>query len=118
MNEFQKIGKIWKELNQTKRMRPTGTFFDYLFRSYSSLKMTCLKIKCKNQSDLRPYFHTAVTSKGMVGKGPGLSYQALSRFHLFFRCEEHLYKRLRWSVRRSVGPSVGPSPTMRNYMEN
>jgi hypothetical protein len=31
-----------------------------------------------------------------------------------FRCEEHLYKRLRWSV----GPSVRPSPTMRNYVEN
>jgi hypothetical protein len=32
----------------------------------------------------------------------------------FFRCEEHLYKRLHWSV----GPSVGPSPTMRDYVEN
>jgi hypothetical protein len=30
-----------------------------------------------------------------------------------FRGEEHLYKRLRWSV----GPSVCPSPTMRDYVE-
>jgi hypothetical protein len=26
----------------------------------------------------------------------------------FFRCEEHLYKRLRWLVGPSVGPSVRP----------
>ena len=38
-------GEIWKELDQTKNLRPTGTFSDYLFRSYSSLKMTCLKVK-------------------------------------------------------------------------
>jgi hypothetical protein len=31
---------------------------------------------------------------------------------LVFRCEEHLYKRLRPSVGWLVGPSVGPSPTM------
>jgi hypothetical protein len=40
---------------------------------------------------------------------------------IFIRCEEHLYKRLRWSVRPSVGPSVGPSvrlsPMMRDYVE-
>jgi hypothetical protein len=36
----KKIGKIWKELDLTKRMRPAGTFLDYPFRSYSSLKMT------------------------------------------------------------------------------
>jgi hypothetical protein len=32
---------------------------------------------------------------------------------LLFRCEEHLYTRLRWLV----GWSVGPSPTMRDYVE-
>jgi hypothetical protein len=31
------------------------------------------------------------------------------KFRTVFRCEEHLYKRLRWLVRRSVGPLVGPS---------
>jgi hypothetical protein len=42
--------EIWKKLDQTKRMRPTGTFSDHPFRSYSSLKMTCLKMKRKNRS--------------------------------------------------------------------
>jgi hypothetical protein len=42
--KFWKIGKIWKELNQTKRIRPTGTFYDRPFQSCSSLKMTCLKM--------------------------------------------------------------------------
>jgi hypothetical protein len=41
---FWKISEIWKKLDQTKRMQPTGTFSDHLFRSYSKLKMTCLKI--------------------------------------------------------------------------
>jgi hypothetical protein len=77
---FKKIGKIWKELDQTQRMRPTGTFFDYPFRSYISLKMACLKMKCKKHSGLFiiyvliPCFQTAVTSKRMVAKGPGWSH--------------------------------------------
>ena len=41
--KFLKIGEIWKELDQTKRMQPTGIFSDHPFRSYNSLKMTCLK---------------------------------------------------------------------------
>ena len=45
--KFQKIGEIWKELDQTKRMRPTGIFSDHPFRSYSSLKMSCLKRNVK-----------------------------------------------------------------------
>jgi hypothetical protein len=32
----------------------------------------------------------------------------------FFRCEEHLYTKLRWLVGLLVGPSV---PTMRDYVE-
>jgi hypothetical protein len=40
------------KLDQTKRMRPTGTFSDHPFKSYSSLKLTCLKMKCKSHSDL------------------------------------------------------------------
>jgi hypothetical protein len=45
------VNEILKKLVRSgKRMRPTGTFFDYLFRSYSSLKMTGLKMKCKNLS--------------------------------------------------------------------
>mgnify|MGYP006106163935 CR=1 FL=1 len=47
--KIKKIGEIRKELDKMKRMRPTGTFFHYLFRSYSSLKITCLKMKCKNR---------------------------------------------------------------------
>jgi hypothetical protein len=39
------VGEIWKELDPMKRMRPTSTFSDHLLRSYSSLKMTCLKMK-------------------------------------------------------------------------
>jgi hypothetical protein len=31
-------------------MQPTGTFSDQPFRSYSSLKMSCLKMKSKNRS--------------------------------------------------------------------
>jgi hypothetical protein len=44
------ILKNWEVLDQTQRMQPTGTFSDQLFRSYSSLKMTGLKIKSKNRS--------------------------------------------------------------------
>jgi hypothetical protein len=50
VRNFKKIGEIWKKFDQTKRMRPTGSFFNYPFRSYSSLKITCLEIKCKNPS--------------------------------------------------------------------
>jgi hypothetical protein len=45
--KFRKIGEIWKELGQTKSMRPTGIFSDHSFGSYSSFKMTCLKRKVK-----------------------------------------------------------------------
>jgi hypothetical protein len=45
--KFLKNGEIWKELGQKKRMRPTGVFSDNLFRSYSSLKKTCLKRNIK-----------------------------------------------------------------------
>jgi hypothetical protein len=38
-----KIGEIWKELDQKHRMGPTGIFSDHQFRSYSHFKMTCLK---------------------------------------------------------------------------
>jgi hypothetical protein len=48
--KFLKIGEIWKELDQTQKMQPTGTFSDQPFRSYSSLKMTCLTMKCKIRS--------------------------------------------------------------------
>jgi hypothetical protein len=41
------ILKIWKELDQTKRMQPTRMFSDHPFKSYSSLKMTCLKRNVK-----------------------------------------------------------------------
>jgi hypothetical protein len=44
---LKKIGKIWKELDQTKRIRPTRIFSNDLFRSYNSFKMTCLKINVK-----------------------------------------------------------------------
>jgi hypothetical protein len=37
--KIKKINKIWKELEITKRMRPTGTFFDYPFRNGGQLKM-------------------------------------------------------------------------------
>jgi hypothetical protein len=51
VNEIWKQnGEIRKELDQTQRMQLTGTFSDQTFRSYSSLKMTCLKKKCKNRS--------------------------------------------------------------------
>jgi hypothetical protein len=43
VSEFPKTGKIWKELDQTKRMQPTAIFSDPSFRSYSSLNITCLK---------------------------------------------------------------------------
>ena len=39
VNEIKKIGEIQKELDETKRMRPTGTFSDHSFRSYSCLKI-------------------------------------------------------------------------------
>jgi hypothetical protein len=48
--KFKKIGEIWKELDQTQRMQPTGTSSNQPFRNYSSLKITCLKIKCKIRS--------------------------------------------------------------------
>jgi hypothetical protein len=39
-------------------------------------------------------------------------------WNFVFRCEEHLYTRLRWLVRPLVGWLVGPSvPTMRDYVE-
>ena len=59
MNEILKIGKLWKELYQKKRKQPAGTFFDQPFKSYSSCKVTCLKMKFKNRSvfyDLRFVF--------------------------------------------------------------
>jgi hypothetical protein len=34
--DFQKIGEIWKELDQMKRMRPTGIFIDLTLREFSS----------------------------------------------------------------------------------
>jgi hypothetical protein len=34
-----KIGKIGKELEKTKRMPPTGTFFDYPVRNGGQLKL-------------------------------------------------------------------------------
>jgi hypothetical protein len=37
--KFNNIWKIWKELEKTKKMPPTGTFFDYLFRNGSQLKL-------------------------------------------------------------------------------
>jgi hypothetical protein len=61
----EKNGKVWKELDQTKRMRPT--FSDQPFKSYSSLKMTCLKMKSKNCSvfcDLRFEIFLILTSTG------------------------------------------------------
>jgi hypothetical protein len=33
---------VWKELNQTQRIQPTGTFTNQPFRSYSNLKMRSL----------------------------------------------------------------------------
>jgi hypothetical protein len=39
----QKIGEIWKKLDQMKGMRPARTFPDHPFKSYSSLKMKYLK---------------------------------------------------------------------------
>jgi hypothetical protein len=42
-----KIGKIWKKFDQTKRMQPSGIFFNHPFKSYSSFKMTCLKRNVK-----------------------------------------------------------------------
>jgi hypothetical protein len=50
VNEILKIGKLWKELYQKKRKQPAGTFFDQPFKSYSSCKVTCLKMKLKNHS--------------------------------------------------------------------
>jgi hypothetical protein len=47
VNEIEKIGEIWKELDQMKRMRQPGIFFDHSFRRYSSLEMTCLKRNLK-----------------------------------------------------------------------
>jgi hypothetical protein len=47
-SKFWKIDKIRNELDQTKRLRPTVTFADHSIRSYSSLKMTCLKMKLQN----------------------------------------------------------------------
>jgi hypothetical protein len=91
---FKRIGKIWKELDQTKRMRPTGTFFDHPFRSYSSLKMKCLKIKCKNHSNLDYLCFETLFSNCCNFLTDGrkrsrlvafsLSYRVLSRTHLFF----------------------------------
>jgi hypothetical protein len=43
--EFKEIGEIWKELDQMKRMRLTGIFFDHPFRSYSSFKIRSQNIK-------------------------------------------------------------------------
>jgi hypothetical protein len=31
--KFEKVGEIWKELEKTKRMPPTGTYSDHSFRS-------------------------------------------------------------------------------------
>ena len=31
--KFKKIDEIWKDLDKTKRIRPTGTFSDHPFRS-------------------------------------------------------------------------------------
>jgi hypothetical protein len=50
MNAILKIGEIWKELDQTQRMQPTKFFSDQPIRSYSSFKMTCLKMKSKYRS--------------------------------------------------------------------
>jgi hypothetical protein len=66
MNEIQ-IGKIWKELDQTKRMRPAGTFSDQPFKSYSSSKLAGLKMKNKSCSvfgDLRFAIFDILTSTG------------------------------------------------------
>jgi hypothetical protein len=41
--------KIWKELDQMKRMRPTGTSSDHPFRKYSSLKIGYQNIKRPNR---------------------------------------------------------------------
>jgi hypothetical protein len=42
----------WTKLrkDQTKRMQPTGAFPNHPFKSYSSLKMVCLKMKFKNRN--------------------------------------------------------------------
>jgi hypothetical protein len=42
-----KIGEIWKEFDQEKRMRPAWIFPDHPFRSYSHFKMTFLKRNVK-----------------------------------------------------------------------
>jgi hypothetical protein len=44
---FKTIGGIWKELDKTKREQPTRMYSDHPFRSYSSLKMICLKSNVK-----------------------------------------------------------------------
>jgi hypothetical protein len=49
VNEIFLNCEIWKELDQTKRMQPTGIFSNHLFRGYSSLKMTCLKRYVKTE---------------------------------------------------------------------
>jgi hypothetical protein len=33
VNDILQISEMWKELEQMKRMQPTGTFSDHLFRS-------------------------------------------------------------------------------------
>jgi hypothetical protein len=107
----------WWHLERARSDEENATSRDYLFRSYSSLKMICLKMKCKNHKVLvflgvskrlckrlrpsvhllvgpsvtillcprrarawlefcsfcvlRPSFQSVVTSKRMIGKGPG-----------------------------------------------
>jgi hypothetical protein len=43
--KLEKVGEIWKELDQIKRMRPARTSPDHPFRSYSSLKIRSRNIK-------------------------------------------------------------------------
>jgi hypothetical protein len=58
---------IWKELDQTSKMRPTATFFDPPFGNGNQLKSEAEKYK--NLNFWRVYFQTAPTSIQMIKKG-------------------------------------------------
>jgi hypothetical protein len=47
LTEFFKIGEIWKELDQTKRMQPAATVFDHPFSNLDQLNSEAASILIK-----------------------------------------------------------------------
>ena len=74
---FKKISEVWKELDQTKKMRPTATFFDHSFRSYSSFKITCLKMIWQNQDLTTLFTKKRTTFKLLLRSSPWMKFKKI-----------------------------------------